>query len=78
MMFKSRRRSWLFWWPSSFKWIVAFPWLAWRNRNETEHLLASPENARRLWAAVREAEAGEGLRVSSVDDLRERLGASKR
>lgn len=78
MTFKSRRKAWLSWWPSSINWTSVLPWLSKQNHDETEHLLASPENARRLRAAVREAESGEGLRVSSVDDLREHLSASKR
>ena len=40
---------------------------------ETAYLLRSPANARRLMAALRRAERGEGKRMS-VDDLRRKVG----
>ena len=40
---------------------------------ETAHLLRSPRNARRLLAALRRAERGEGTR-SSTEALRRRIG----
>ena len=48
-----------------------------RTRDDTRHLLASPENARRLLSAIREAEQGEGIPVASLRGLREQLVASR-
>jgi antitoxin YefM len=44
---------------------------------ETAHLLRSPRNARRLLAALRRAERGEGTR-SSVETLRRRAGDARK
>jgi PHD/YefM family antitoxin component YafN of YafNO toxin-antitoxin module len=41
-------------------------------RDETAHLLSTPENARRLMAAMREAESGDGIPGSSADEARDR------
>lgn len=49
-----------------------------RRRDTTEFLLASPANARRIRSALREMEAGGGIRVSSVDEIREMLLAEER
>jgi hypothetical protein len=43
-------------------------------RGDTEYLLSSPENARRLLAAAENARAGKGTRVVTVDQLRRELG----
>lgn len=45
-----------------------------RSRGDTEYLLSSPENARRLLAAIEDARAGRGTRVMTVDELRRELG----
>jgi antitoxin YefM len=41
---------------------------------ETAHLLRSPENARRLLAALRRAEQGKGRKASAAELRREILG----
>lgn len=41
--------------------------------NETDYLLASPANARRLREALAASLAGGGIRFASVDDLRTEL-----
>jgi hypothetical protein len=43
-------------------------------RNDTEYLLSSPENARRLLAAIEDSRAGKGMRVSTIEELRRELG----
>lgn len=45
-----------------------------RLRGDTEYLLSSPENARRLLTAIEDARAGRGTRVMTVDELRRELG----
>lgn len=43
-------------------------------RGDTEHLLSSPENARRILAARDDARAGRGTRVMTTEELRRDLG----
>jgi hypothetical protein len=43
-------------------------------RDDTEYLLASPENARVLFEALAELEAGKGTRYANVDEMRRALG----
>ena len=43
-------------------------------RGDTEHLLGSPENARRILAARNDARAGRGTRVMTTEELRRDLG----
>ncbi len=43
---------------------------------ETAHLLRSPENAQRLFQALRELDQGKG-KVMTVDELRKSVGLSK-
>jgi len=43
-------------------------------RDDTEYLLASPENARVLREALAELEAGKGTRYANVDEMRRALG----
>jgi hypothetical protein len=43
-------------------------------RGDTEYLLSSPENARRLLAAIEDSRAGKGTRFATIDDLRRELG----
>jgi hypothetical protein len=38
-----------------------------RFRNDTEYLMASPENARRLLASIRECEAGKVVERTLID-----------
>jgi hypothetical protein len=48
-------------------------------RNDTEYLLRSPRNAGRLWEAREEIARGEGIEVSSLQDLARLVGfATKR
>lgn len=42
--------------------------------DETEYLLASPENARVLFEALAEVRAGKGTRYANVDEMRRALG----
>jgi hypothetical protein len=43
-------------------------------RGDTEYLLSSPANARRLLAAIEDARAGRGTRIMTSDELRRELG----
>lgn len=43
-------------------------------RGDTEYLLSSLPNARRLLTAVEDARAGRGTRVTTTDELRRELG----
>lgn len=43
---------------------------------ETLHLLSSRANARALFDAMDEAERGEGIRFTSVEELRQQLGVA--
>ena len=43
---------------------------------ETVHLLRSPRNAERLFAALRDAKEGRGIRMT-VEELRKELGLEK-
>jgi hypothetical protein len=45
-----------------------------RSRGDTEYLLGSPGNARRLLAAVEDSRAGKGMRYASIEELRRDLG----
>jgi hypothetical protein len=45
-----------------------------RSRGDTEYLMSSPANARRLLAAIEDARAGRGTRVVTTDELRRELG----
>ncbi|HEX6038271.1 hypothetical protein [Longimicrobium sp.] len=45
-----------------------------RSRGDTEYLMSSPANARRLLAAIEDARAGRGTRVVTMDELRRELG----
>jgi len=47
-----------------------------RAMSETEYLLRSPNNARRLMASIRECEEGKGLRMT-VEELRRYVGLSE-
>jgi len=44
--------------------------------SETEYLLRSPNNARRLMASIRECEEGKGLRMT-VEELRRFVGLTE-
>jgi PHD/YefM family antitoxin component YafN of YafNO toxin-antitoxin module len=48
-----------------------------RAMSETEYLLRSPNNARRLMASLKEAEAGKGLRMT-VEELRRLVGLTEK
>jgi PHD/YefM family antitoxin component YafN of YafNO toxin-antitoxin module len=41
---------------------------------ETAYILSSPANARRLLQAMKDAEEGRGIWISSVDELRRLVG----
>lgn len=43
-------------------------------RGDTQYLLGSPENARRLLAALESARAGQGMRFATAEDLRREFG----
>lgn len=43
-------------------------------RDDTEYLLASPENARVLFEALAEVRAGKGTRYANVDEIRRAFG----
>lgn len=45
-----------------------------RGRGDTEYLLSSPVNARRLLAALEDSRSGKGTRYTSLDALRRELG----
>jgi hypothetical protein len=45
-----------------------------RSRGDTEYLMSSPANARRLLAAIADARAGRGTRAVTMDELRRELG----
>ena len=53
--------------------IVMLPLEEWEGLQETAHLLRSPANARRLLAALRRLEDGQG-EVLSADSLKSRAG----
>ncbi|HEY7769064.1 MAG TPA: hypothetical protein VIB55_12940 [Longimicrobium sp.] len=42
--------------------------------DDTEYLMASPENARVLMEALAEARAGKGTRFANVEEMRRALG----
>jgi hypothetical protein len=44
-------------------------------RDDTEYLLASPENARVLMEALAEARAGKGTRFANVEEIRRAFGS---
>ena len=56
--------------------VVLVPADEWAGLLETAHLLRSPRNARRLMAALQEAQRGKGRRMS-VERLRRELGLEK-
>lgn len=43
-------------------------------RSDSEYLLSSPENARRLLAAIEDSRAGKGVRFSTIEEMRRELG----
>lgn len=45
-----------------------------RPHDETEYLLASPANARRLLRALADAKAGKGMKVESIDEFARTVG----
>jgi len=56
--------------------VVLVPADEWAGLLETAHLLRSPRNARRLMAALQEAQRGKGRRMS-LERLRRELGLEK-
>jgi len=56
--------------------VALVPADEWAGLLETAHLLRSPRNARRLMAALQEAQRGKGRRMS-VERLRRELGLEK-
>ena len=56
--------------------VALVPADEWAGLLETAHLLRSPRNARRLMAALQEAQRGKGRRMS-LERLRRELGLEK-
>ena len=47
--------------------VVVMPLSTWNSWKETEYLLASPANARRLLTAIADLDAGRGVRKQLID-----------